>query len=74
MGGTILIAKQGDTLDALLWRDASLSVDCIGPVLAANPGIADLGTILPLGTRITVPSSVITITNKRERTLINLWD
>lgn len=74
MGSTILIAKEGDTLDALLWRDASLSADCIGPVLAVNPGIADLGNVLPLGTRVTVPETVISVTNMQERSLIKLWD
>ena len=72
MGTLTLTAKQGDTLDALLWREAGLGPAAIGTVLDANPGIADLGTILPLGTRVAVPTD--TATGKQTRQLVQLWD
>lgn len=52
-----LIAKSGDKLDLLLWREAGLGPGEIGGVLDANPGLADLGPILPLGTVVIVPAS-----------------
>ena len=68
-----LIARQGDKLDLLIWREAGLGPSEIGKVLDANPGLADLGAILPLGTPVLVP-----ITNApqatRQRPLIQLWD
>ncbi|MGB8601290.1 MAG: tail protein X [Rhizomicrobium sp.] len=69
-----LTARQGDTLDALLWREASLGPAAIAPVLAANPGLADLGTVLPKGTVIALPATVTTTTGKQTRSLIQLWD
>lgn len=52
-----LIAKSGDKLDLLLWRDAGLPASELTRVLDANPGLADLGTILPIGTVVIVPAS-----------------
>ena len=68
-----LTARQGDTLDLLLWRDAGLGPEHLTRVLDANPGLADLGTILPLGTLVTVPvTSASTATGVR--TITQLWD
>jgi len=47
-------ATQGDTLDAVVWRhygDSSM----LPAVLAANRGLAALGPILPIGTRVILP-------------------
>jgi phage tail protein X len=52
-----LTAKQGDKLSLLLWRDAGLGPSDLARVLDANPGLADLGTILPLGTAVIVPTT-----------------
>lgn len=72
MATETLIAIQGDTLDSLLWRAAGIGPAGIGPVLAANPGIADLGPILPAGTKIAVP---ITPANQsQQRNIVQLWD
>lgn len=68
-----LTARQGDKLDLLIWREAGLGAGEIGKVLDANPGLADLGPVLPLGTVVFVP-----VTNApeatRQRPLIQLWD
>lgn len=69
-----LTARQGDTLDGLLWREASLGPAAIAPVLAANPGLADLGIVLPKGTVIALPATVTATTGKQTRSLIQLWD
>lgn len=68
-----LTARQGDTLDLLLWRDAGLGPDDLTRVLDANPGLADLGTILPLGTLVTVPATSVS-TATGVRTITQLWD
>ncbi|WP_062731886.1 tail protein X [Sphingobium abikonense] len=67
-----LVARQGDTLDQLLWREAGLGPGKITPVLDANPGLADLGSILPLGTVVIVPASEEAATT-RTLPLIQLW-
>lgn len=69
-----LIAQQGDKLDQLLWRDAGLGPGEISRVLDANPGLADLGTILPLGTVVIVPGTAAQDGNaNRVLPLIQLW-
>lgn len=52
-----LTAKAGDKLDLLLWREAGLGPGELTRVLDANPGLADLGTVLPIGTVVVVPAS-----------------
>ena len=72
MAGTrILTARQGDTLDLLIWREAGLGSDDIGRILAANPAIADPGAVLPLGTPVTIPAAAST---PRQVPLVQLWD
>ena len=68
-----LYAKSGDTLDLLLSRDAGLGPDHLTRVLDANPGIADLGAVLPLGTLIIVPASAPSAATG-VRPLTQLWD
>lgn len=69
-----LTGKQGDKLDQLLWRDAGLGPGEITRVLDANPGLADLGTILPLGTAVIVPATATQEGNaNRVLPLVQLW-
>ncbi|HEX8301070.1 tail protein X [Sphingomonas sp.] len=65
-------ARQGDTLDALLWRERRLGPPALAGVLAANPGLADLGAVLPLGTPVVIPLDAAAA--PQTRTLVNLWD
>lgn len=67
-----LSAKQGDDLDRLLWREAGLGPADWTRVLDANPGLADAGTILPLGTAVIVPASAEQ-RSARVLPLIQLW-
>lgn len=71
-----LVALSGDTLDLLLFRDASLGPADLARVYDANPGLADLGPILPLGTVVTVPAAPETSTlgAPQMRPLVQLWD
>lgn len=67
-----LTARQGDTLDGLIWRERSLSAADLPAVLAANPGLAALGPILPAGTTVTIPE--IDRTGLPTLDLVQLWD
>lgn len=73
VGEQRLISRSGDKLDLLLWRDAGLGPAEISRVCDANPGLADLGAILPLGTIVIVPASA-NISTPRALPLIQLWD
>ncbi|SDA21523.1 tail protein X [Sphingomonas sp. NFR15] len=68
----VIRAQQGDTLDALLWRERGLTASDAVRVLEANPGLADQGVILPLGTPVTVPASASP--TPRALPLVQLWD
>jgi len=68
-----LVARSGDKLDLLLFREAGLGPSDLTRVLDANPGLADLGPILPLGTIVIVPATA-EISAPRVRPLIQLWD
>lgn len=65
-------AQQGDTLDALLWRERGLGPADLVAILEANPGLADLGTILPLGAVVTIPATATP--TPRTLPLVQLWD
>ena len=66
-----VLSRQGDTLDELLWRERGLGVDAIDAVLAANPGLADLGPVLPIGTPVIVPPIATPTVQVRE--MVQLW-
>lgn len=72
MADDILVSRQGDTLDELIWRERALGAADIAGVLASNPGLADLGPVLPIGTHVTVPASATPAANVLP--LIQLWD
>lgn len=67
-----LVALQGDMLDQLLWRDASLGPSELTRVRDANPGLAELEPILPLGTVVIVPATT-DATSTRTLPLTQLW-
>lgn len=49
------ISRDGDTPDLIAWRawgDRSRAAEAL---LAANPGLAALGPVLPAGTRVEIP-------------------
>ncbi|QWF19126.1 tail protein X [Lysobacter capsici] len=65
-------AAQGETLDALCWRVLGRTAGVIEAALIANPGLADLGPILPHGTAVDLLPPVATA--PAHQTLIQLWD
>lgn len=63
--------RQGETVDLACWRVYGRTVEVPEAVLTANPGLADKGLILPLGTVITMPEIARPTT---QRPLVSLWD
>lgn len=55
MSTTIYTAQQGDTLDYICWKFYGQQSGAVELVLEANPGLADAGAIIPLGTVIVLP-------------------
>jgi phage tail protein X len=46
---------QGDTVDALCWRELGATTAVVEAVLELNRDLADLGPILPTGTLVQLP-------------------
>lgn len=68
---TVLITKQGQMVDAVCQQHYGRTAEVTEAVLLANPGMADLGPILPIGTRVTMPD----ISAKQSApSLPTLWD
>lgn len=60
---------HGDTVDLIAWRsfgDTGMTV----AILDANPGLAQLGPVLPTGTLVTLPERS---TTPQTATPITLW-
>lgn len=63
-------AMQSDTLDALCARYYGRTEGVVETVLQANPGLSELGVILPYGTAIDLPDVETSPTAET----LNLWD
>ncbi|MGE8327282.1 tail protein X [Pseudomonas urmiensis] len=66
-----VIASQGDTVDSLCWQYYGRTAGVTEAVLDANPGLADLGSIIPHGTPVTLPDAA---PQPEQRQVVNLWD
>ena len=66
-----VIANQGDTVDAICWRYYGRTAGVTEAVLDANPGLADLGPVIPHGTAVTLPDAA---PQAEQRQAVNLWD
>lgn len=65
-----VIASQGDTLDALCYRRYGRTEGVVEAVLAVNPGLAELGAVLPHGTAVVLP----VVESSTASETLNLWD
>ncbi|TCQ89233.1 phage tail protein X [Rahnella sp. JUb53] len=65
-----VIAQQGDTLDALCFRYYGRTAGVVETVLTANPGLAELGEVLPHGTTVILPDVDTAPTSET----VQLWD
>ncbi|WP_413728697.1 tail protein X [Sodalis sp. RH19] len=63
-------ARQGDTVDALCWRHYGRTQAVVEQVFAANPGLAGLGSILPMGIAVELPD----LAPAAVRETYQLWD
>ncbi|KIC36562.1 tail protein X [Leisingera sp. ANG-M7] len=64
-------SKDGDTVDEIVWRYYGNQVrGALEIVLEANPGLADLGPVLPVGTSVQLPE----IETPKEAESVSLWD
>lgn len=71
---TVYRTRQGEVLDLICLRHyRTHSGGVVEKVLEANPGLADRGPILPLGTRVTLPD-LPTVTAPAATAAIKLWD
>ncbi|MDD5175741.1 MAG: tail protein X [Sterolibacterium sp.] len=66
-----VIAQQGDTLDLLCHRHLGRTSGVVEAALVANPGLAALGTVLPMGTAVDLPDS---LPAEAQTNLVQLWD
>lgn len=67
-------ANQNEPLDALVWRATGQRT--VEAVLAANPGLADLGPFLPEGQLVDLSpaSNAAAVAAANTRELVQLWD
>lgn len=73
MPTTVLIVEQDETpLDLLIWRRFQTEIPgLVDRTFERNPGLADLGTFLPVGTKVVVE---LPDTNSRKtRRVVRLW-
>ncbi|HWX66029.1 MAG TPA: tail protein X [Rhodanobacter sp.] len=68
----IVRANQGETLDALCQRALGRTEGVTEAALAANPGLADLGVVLPIGTAVHLPDTVQA--TQSQTALVQLWN
>ncbi|WP_312382036.1 tail protein X [Stutzerimonas balearica] len=66
-----LRAQQGDTVDAICWRHYGRTAGVVEQILEANPGLADLGPVIPHGTQVLLPEQAV---RAEQRRMVNLWD
>jgi len=64
------IALQGDTLDVICVRHYGLTLGVVETVLAANPGLAELGPVLPHGITVELPD----VQTSPVQETVNLWE
>ena len=62
--------RAGDMLDAILWRNRGRTQGLVEETFALNPGLADLGPVLPAGVEIVLPAPAAA---KPLRETVKLW-
>lgn len=60
---------QGDTLDAIVWREYDAPFAALPAVLEANAALAGLPPVLPTGTLVRLPSAPV----PQPRAGVELW-
>ena len=71
---TIVVKGEAITLSLLVWRRFKRqNTGFVERVLDINPGLADLGPILPAGTSVVFPIDPPEV-QRKERNVVHLWD
>lgn len=71
---TITVKGDHITLDLLVWRRfRDHRSGFVERVLNMNPGLADLGPFLPIGTKVRIPLDAPEL-RPAERPVVRLWD
>lgn len=63
--------QQNDSVDTLCWRHYGRTAGVTEAVLAANPGLADHGPVLPQGLEVNMPEAQA---SAPQRQMVNLWN
>lgn len=63
-------AIQGDTVDRICYRHYGYTAGVTEAVYQANPGLAELGPVLPTGTRVMLPE----VAAQPTKTTVQLWN
>jgi phage tail protein X len=66
-----VIARQGDTVDALCYRHLGRTQGVVEATLELNAGLADLGPVLPNGYAVDLPDAP---NDQSTLKLVNLFD
>lgn len=66
-----VLSQQGDTVDTLCWRVYGSTSGMVEKVLDANPKLAFMPVLLPLGTTVNMPEFPNV---KPETPQVQLWD
>lgn len=71
---TIVVKGEGITLSLLVWRRFKRkTAGYVERVLDINPGLADLGPILPVGTAVVLPLDAEEL-RPEDPKVVKLWD
>ena len=65
-----VIATQNDTVELICWRHYGKTRGVTEQVYNANPGLCELGPLLPAGTVVYLPE----ITQSTTTETVQLWD
>lgn len=68
----IVTARQGDTLDAICWRELGATRGLLEQAYELNRNMADAGPVLAEGTVVVLPDPAPSPAAMRET--VNLWD
>ena len=72
---TETVTAEGFTLSSLVWRlFGRLPEGYVERVLDLNPGLAELGAHIPVGTRIVFPLEEVTAERTSRPVVVRLWD
>jgi phage tail protein X len=66
----VVYARQGDTVDLICLRQYGQTAAVTELVYRANPGLCELGPVLPIGTAVTLPDAA----PQPEQNVVQLWD